>query len=250
MRIRAFLPALNEADILYWSVAHLLAQGIEVYVIDGWSTDGSWEMLDGLGVCGKERFPADAPANEQVCSSILARVEILAAESGADWCYLNDADEIRRSNRPGETLAQGIERVAMEGYSVIDHQVYAFWPTDDGYRGDPEQYLRYFGDDMICHLPQQKCWKNAGRVDLVTHGGHQVEFVGKRVAPEQFVMKHYPYRTNAQATERLRTRLARRCHEEHREGWGVHYDPIAKQTNFLRDPATLTFWRDTEHPAP
>lgn len=220
-------------------------------MIDGWSTDGSWEMLPELGVMGRERLPAGAPGGEQTCTAILARIEALALESGADWCLINDADEIRRSSRPGETLAQGIARVDAAGFNVIDHQVYAFWPTDDGYRGDPEQYLRYFDQsDMICHLPQQKCWKNAGRVDLVTHGGHQVEFAGKRVAPEQFLMKHYPYRTNAQATERLRTRLARRCHEEHRQGWGVHYDPIAAETNFLRDPAALTFWRDTEHPTP
>ncbi len=37
MRVRAFMPLFDEADIAAWSIPHLIRQGIEVYVIDGWS---------------------------------------------------------------------------------------------------------------------------------------------------------------------------------------------------------------------
>jgi hypothetical protein len=259
MIIRAFMPVLNEVDVLPWSLTHLHTQGVtSIHIIDGWSTDGSWEnvigrfaILSGFsGAITAERFPVEGDSHEQTCTAILKRIEDLAAESEFDWCMINDADEIRRSSRPGETLAEGIARLDAQGYNAIDHKAYAFFPTDDGYTGDPEAYLRYFGDDMICHIPQQKLWKNIGRVDLSTHGGHIVQFPGKRVAPEKFVMKHYPFRTNAQAGEKIRTRLERRCQEEHRAGWGVHYDAIRQTSNFIRDPASLTFWRDTEHPTP
>jgi len=247
------MPCLNEADIVAWAIRHLLAQGVAVHVLDGWSTDGSWGIVQDPRVTW-ERFPEAGDAREQVCSAILARIEDLAVASEADWIYYSDADEIRRSSRAGETLAEGIARIDAQGFNVIDHKVYAFSPTDDGYHGDPEQYLRYCTawDEMLCRIPQQKCWKNVGRVNLTDSGGHVVSFHGKKLAPEKFILKHYPYRTQAQARERIRTRLERRCQEEHRKGWGVHYDGLSAESNFLRDPTigTLTFWRDVEQPAP
>jgi len=249
------MMVLDEADILPYSIAFLHAQGAEVHVIDGWSTDGSWEALPSLGVKSRERFPADGQSKEFVYSEMLSHLEDLAENSGADWCYLNDADEFRLSPRPGETMRQGLERVASEGYNVIDHHVYAFFPTDDGYMGgDPQRYIRYFDEteDMLCksHIPQQKCWRNIGRVSLEA-GGHRAEILGKLVYPEKFVMKHYPFRTNAQAAGRIRTRLERRCKAEHKERkWGVHYDSLIGQQEFTRDPSTLQFWRDTDYPRP
>lgn len=251
MKILAFMPVLNEADILPWTIRHMQAQGVSVHVLDGWSTDGSWEMLPDLGVT-RERFPAAGPATEQACAEILRRIEDLASASAAAWCYLSDADEIRRSNRVGETLAEGIARVTWDGSTVIDHKVYAFSPVDDGYRGDPETSLRYCTDtaELLCTIPQQKLWQNIARVDLVGSGGHVVEFPGKRVAREKFILKHYPYRTTEQARERIRTRLARRCHAEHDKGWGIHYDALTPESEFLIDPAKLTYWRDPASPTP
>lgn len=251
MKILAFMPVLNEADILPWTIRHLQAQGVSVHVLDGWSTDGSWEMLPALGVT-RERFPAAGSAKEQVCAEILRRIEVLAWESDAGWCLLNDADEIRRTNCPGETLAEGIARITYDGSTVIDHKVYAFAPVDENYHGDPENSLRYCTDtaELLCTIPQQKLWQNIARVDLASSGGHVVEFREKRVARQKFILKHYPYRTTKQARARIQARLARRCHAEHARGWGVHYDDLTPASEFLADPSTLTYWRDPALPTP
>lgn len=252
MIIRAYMPVFNEADVLPFALAHLREQGVQVHALDGWSTDGSYEMLAnaGYGVT-VERFPASGPTNEQTCRAILKRIEDLAVKSDAEWCLLNDADEWRRSPRPGETLADGITRVNAEGWNVIDFRVFAFFCTDSGWQGNPESYFRFFNEeDMICKLPNRKAWRNSMRVDLASSGGHALERPGLKLCPEKWTMKHYPFRTPAQAKAKLETRLARRCHSEHKDGWGVHYDEFAPDFEFRWAPASLRTWRDLEAPLP
>lgn len=249
MKILAYTIARNEADILPWSVAHLQQQGVGVYVLDNWSDDGSYEMLPGLGLEGFERWPVE-PQEIFEWGAALTCVEELAAKSGADWCYLNDADEFRRSCWPGVTLAEGIRRVDAERYTAINHRVYVFQPVDDGYKGDPEGYLRYYTPrDPLCVPPQQKAFKNTGAVKI-RGGGHRLLFPGMRVYPEKFVLKHYPFRTQAQAAKKIRERLTRRSPAERASGWHVHYDLHRPEDNFIRDPATLKYWRDPQSPFP
>ena len=252
MKIQSFIPVFNEVDVLPYVLRHMREQGITVHCLDGWSTDGSYEMAAAAPGVTVERFPAAGPAKEQVCRQILGRVEDLAAASNADWCVLNDADEWRRSSRPGETLADGIARLDAAGYNVIDHDVFAFFCTDAGWTGNPETYFRYFNRaDMICRLPQEKLWKNLGiRVNLHDSGGHVINFPSKSMAPEKFVMKHYPFRTPDQARGKLATRLERRCHDEHRAGWGTHYDEFKPEFSFLWKRADLQEWPDLTAPLP
>lgn len=242
MTIQAFMPVLNEADVLAYTLRHLIGQGISVHVLDGWSSDGSWEIAEKEGAT-RERFPADRMSPYWECTPTLARIEQLARESKADWCLLNDADEFRYSNRPGETLAAAIARADRAGANVIDHRVFVFLPVDDGYQGEPESYFEYYTDDpkvdILCGLPQIKAWKNDGPVCLTSTGGHVAERPGRVLWDETLVLKHYPFRTQKQASERIRTRLARRCHAEHDKGWGVHYDVFTPETRFIRDRAAL-----------
>jgi hypothetical protein len=194
-----------------------------------------------------EHFPAAAPSPEWACRPTLRHIQDLAARSGADWCLLNDADEFRSSTRPGETLAEGVARLDATGCNVIDHKVFAFFCVNDGWTVavSPEQYFRHYNTtDMICRLPQEKLWKNSQRVDLVHSGGHSIRFPGKLVAQEEFIMKHYPFRTPAQARAKLATRLERRCRQEHRDGWGVHYDEFTPDFSFCWCPADLMVWNE------
>ena len=142
-------------------------------------------------------------------------------------------------------------RVDYAGYNAIDHEVYSFVCTDGNWSGDPEKYFRWYEpNDMIAGLPQVKAWKNVvGKVDLVSTGGHEARFAGRRVYPKKFVMKHFGYRSPQQARRKIETRLARRCHEEHAKGWGVHYN-AAFPAGFCWDPAKLQeFFQEVGCPA-
>ena len=247
MKVVAFMPVYNERDILPFVLTHMLSQGIHVHVIDNWSTDGTFEMLyqwQGVGVT-VERFPASGPTEQFSSRDLQARVEELAAASDADWCYLSDADEIRRSNRDGERLVDAIARVDAAGYNCIDHQVFAFFCTDDKWNGqNPEEYFTHYNiSDPICRVPQEKLWKNTGRpIKLTNTGGHRVEFGDKRVYPEPFTMKHYPHRTPAQAKARHESRLRRRPESERKAGLQTHYDQIPADSSFCWNPNELFTW--------
>jgi len=268
MKIQAFMPVFNESAILPHTLRHLHEQGCAVHVIDGWSTDGSYEIAaqreafeDRIN-CARpvtvERFPAAGPDLIQNCTAILKRIEDLAAESDADWILYTDADEWRRApeSTPGTTLAQAVELVDTYDYSAIDFRVFQFYPTIDTVswtewkRVGPETYFRYYDEsDCISRIPNRKLWKNVGRVQLAG-GGHEVTFPGMRIYPHRFTMKHYPFRTPEQARRKIETRLSRRRMEEHAKGWGVHYDQYPPGFDFCWDPAKLLYWQDTRSALP
>ncbi len=261
MKIQAYVPVFNEADILPHTLRHLHEQGCAVHVIDGWSTDGSYEYVVPRSIdnplLSVERFPADGPSPTQDCADILRRIEDLAAASDADWRLYTDADEWRRSPNPNYRLVDHVCGVDMAGYNAIDFRVFQFYAVGDMWnrqehdgKVSPEQFFRYFDEtDCISRIPNRKLWKNVGRVQL-TGGGHEVQFPGMRVYPLKFTMKHYPFRTPAQAKAKIETRLARRNHQEHAQGWGVHYDQYPPGFDFCWDPAKLLYWKDTRSPLP
>ena len=250
MKIQCYLPCLNEADILPHTLRHLHEQGCAVHVIDGWSTDGSVQILEshfldrrdtGLGV-SFERFPAGGPDKIQNCTAILERIEHLAEASDADWILYSDADEWRRApafdgQSPtfakawDDTLNDAVRVIDQRGFNAIDFRVFQFyccpgsgdcgeWPSNIS----PETWFQHYDEaDCISRIPNRKLWKNVGRVHL-GGGGHEVTFPGMRIYPQKFTMKHYPFRTPAQAKAKIETRLARRNQQEHAAGWGVHYD--------------------------
>jgi hypothetical protein len=241
----AFVCVYNEADILHWVLAHLVHQGLHVHVIDNWSTDGSDTIAHEFPLVGFERFPVEGPSQYYSWTPLLERVDALAAQSTSDWCMLNDADEIRRTNREGERLLEGFQRVQQQGYNTINFQVYHFKPTDDNYQGNPEWHFQYYSlDSGDCHAPQLKAWRNTHQyVNLSQYGGHTVKFPGMSIFPEKFILKHYPLRTSEQAARKvLRERLPRYDPCELEKRWHVQYQGYQGKTDWIERPEELSLW--------
>jgi len=241
MRILACIQTFNEADIIGYTLDHLLAQGIEPFVLDNWSTDNTVEVVHAKGVTC-QRWP-EKPDPCWSLSTHLFHVAELARRTKADWFIHQDADEIRRSPVPGETLAQGIERVARMGFTAINHQCYTFRPIDNGYAGDPEAYFRYYtGNAHEADRIQIKAWANCGPVRLAC-GGHIVDFSGRSICPQMFALKHYPVRSQEHGERKVfRERKPRWSTAERILGWHVHYDHMRIGHNFLFEPSALKVW--------
>lgn len=249
----AYLCVFNEIDILPWTVLHLHAQGCRVHVIDNWSTDGSYEILPGLGVECRERWPAQGPLGVYHWVGLLERVAELAAASDAPWCIHHDADEIRRTPWPGVSLAEGFRRVEAEGYNCVNHQLYTFPPIDNGYIGDPETYFtRYTLDCIDSRIRAVKAWRNSGHpVNLSASGGHWAEFPGMLIHPDKWTIKHYPVRSQQHGERKvLGERVPRFRPEERTRNWHVQYDAVQPGHNFLWDPAVLRDWGPAESGRP
>lgn len=253
-RVVALISAYNEEDIIVPCLQYLIKQGLEVYLIDNWSSDSTVELaseLLGKGLLAIEKFPQDRPPSHYVWKDILSRIEQLTEEIKADWFLFQDVDEIRTSPWPGLSLRDAILKVDREGFNSIDHTVVTFYPVDNYFAAgaDFEAYFEYFEfSDRPGQFVEINAWKNLGRhVSLATSGGHEIRFKGRRIYPFRFLLKHYPVRSQAHGEKKIfRERKPRWLPQERASGWHTHYDHINEGHSFLRRPGDLKLFNESE----
>ena len=242
-RVTALMAAHNEEDIVGQVVRDLAEQGIGIYLLDHGSTDdtrGEVERAAGRALVGVERLDVEGFSLQ----AILERKAQLARELDASWFINQDADEFRESPWTDVNLFEGIRWVDTVGYNAIDFEVLNFWPTHDDFRK---------GDDARAAFPlyerggtfdrlQIRAWKKVdGPFDLLSSGGHEVAFAGRRVFPLRFLLRHYPIRGQAHGERKVfQERRPRFAASERQRGWHVQYDALPPGHRFLRDPKTLT----------
>jgi hypothetical protein len=231
----------------------LIRQGLDVYVVDNWSTDATYELAKqflGRGVIGMERFPAKGPSPNFDLMTILKKEEQLSQKISADWFIHHDCDEIRSSPWPGINLREGIFKADQAGFNCIDHTVILFHPIDNNYvpGTDFEQYFNHFEfSNGTGDFTRINAWKNTGKsIALAGSGGHKVSFEGARVYPYKFLMKHYPVRSQPHGQRKVfLERKARWNPDERAKGMHVHYDHIKEGHLFLRDPGELEVFEES-----
>jgi Glycosyl transferase family 2 len=256
-RALAIMPAYNEADVIGPAIGALIAEGVDVYLLDHRSTDATVAAAQpwlGRGLIRIERFPDESGPgfdernkDEMVWKDILRRVEQVAHEHPADWCLFVNADEFRESPWPGVTLAEGLREADDLGFSAVNFELINFAPTpDDAFvdGDDVRDRLRFYEKPGLFDMVQIKAWKRQELpVDLAGLGGHDVRFPGRRVFPVPFVLRHYPIRSAAHGRRKVMVeRLGRFAAEERANGWHVQYDHLGEDADFLRDRAELTEW--------
>ena len=252
-RVVAIMATYNEADVVVPAIEKLVNEGVFVYVIDNWSTDGTYQLVSdliGKGVIGIERFPPDGPTPYYEWRELLRRKEQLARELEADWFMHVDADEVHKSPWQGVRLKDAIWRVDQSGFNAIDFTVLEFYPIDETFLPGSDferHFLRWDFGKRSSHFLQIKAWKNCGvPVVLSESGGHEVVFEGRRVYPYKFLLKHYPVRGQAHGEKKIfRERKARYSPAERALGWHTHYDGIKEGYCFLKNPAELRLWDET-----
>jgi glycosyltransferase involved in cell wall biosynthesis len=227
--VLAIMSSFNEEDVIEATIKHLVANQIDVYLIDNGSTDGTVEAASewlGRGLKAIERFQGREDGRFD-WEAILRRKEEIASEYPADWYIHHDADEIRHGPWPRLNLKQAIQSVDAVGFNCIDFEVFQFRPIDEGFeRGmDLVTYFSYYEDAEDFDQLQLKCWKATPEFDLVSVGGHDVHFSGRRVFPVKFLLRHYPIRSAQHGRRKVfHERLPRFREEERSQGWHVQYE--------------------------
>src|SRR6266702_2371866 len=243
----AIIAAYNEIDIVAHSIAHLLQQQVGVYFIDNWSTDGTFELVRkqfGDRLVGVERFPANATSSTFDLYALLKRKEQLAQSINAAWIIHQDADEFRYSPFAGRSLRDGLFVVDQSGYNAVNHTVLEFPPTGNLKRlhDNPEAMLTQFRfGRQASDLVQVKAWKKTHRlVSLADNAGHHVKFEGKRIYPFNFLLKHYPIRSQEQGQRKVfLERIPRYSQEGKQRGWHVQYSKLCSDHSFAEDRSDL-----------
>lgn len=250
-RVVAIMTAYNEHDVIGAAVDRLITDGVEVHVVDNWSTDQTYDIAHerlGRGVVEVERFPEE-PTGLYEWETLLERVADIAAQTSADWHIHHDADEFRSSPWPKIGLRDALHHVQELGFNCVDHTIVDHRPVVDSF--DP-------GDDPLTALPwfefgrrpghfvQVKAWNAPRReVELASTGGHRAVFPGARPFPFNFVTHHFPIRSPSHGRRKIfQDRQPRWDPSERERGWHTQYDEVDEETDFLWEPAELHFYRE------
>jgi glycosyl transferase family 2 len=195
VRVVALLATYDEERFVGACIEHLAGQGLDVYLIDNGSTDATLEIAEHyIGRCllGIEVLPRSGVYSWR---PILARKAELAASLHADWFMHVDSDEIRLPPRSSTTLAEALADVDVAGYNAVNFQEFTFVPTQEAPDHDHPRFretMRHYYPFLPRFPHRLNAWKQQdGPVDLVTSGGHCVDFPGLRMFPESFPMRHY-----------------------------------------------------------
>lgn len=246
-RVIAIMSSYNEEDIIVPAIEQLRRDGVDVYLIDNWSTDGTYEKaqsLLGKGLIGLERFPAEGSSPIYVWRDLLKRKEELSRELKANWFIHHDVDEYRESPWQGVRLRDAIYRVDQQGYNAIDFSVLNFVPVDDNYQPGTSffDYFKHceFPTEGSCFI-QIKAWKATdAKVTIHETGGHIAEFAGRKIYPYKFLLRHYPIRSQSHGVRKIfQDRKVRYSPKEKTQGWHTHYDSCDPGANFLKHPKAL-----------
>jgi hypothetical protein len=250
-RVVAFVRVYNEADIVEPSLRYLDQQGIGAYVIDNWSSDGTYEMAQSMidqGTVALERFPPSGPSKLYELKRLLERIEQLSQTLDADWFILHDVDECREAPWPDVTLRDAMYHVDRCGFSSINHTTLNFYPVDAGFPPGTDfsaYFTHYEFGHRLGHLLRINAWKNTDqKVALLPSGGHHVQFKGERLYPYRFLMRHYPLRLPEQAIRKIDDRQNRVPRLARLLGWHHTYDAYDPEDTHLFD--NLCNWANTE----
>jgi glycosyltransferase involved in cell wall biosynthesis len=245
-RVVAIIAAYNEEDIIESSVRKLVNQGILVYAIDNWSTDSTYKILQemfekGL-ILGYERYPTNGPLDFLDWKGLLARKEELSLELEADWFIHHDVDEVRVSPWRSKSLKEAIYMVDQMGFNAIDHTQITFVPIDNGFKADLdfESYFNHYRQRMG-QRSKLNSWKKTNlRPNLTESGGHEVIFDGRKVFPYNFLIKHYPIRSQEHGERKIfGERQPRSMQEKRKMKWHVHYYRYGEGHSFVSNEQDL-----------
>lgn len=249
--VLAIIHTYNEADIIERVVKHLLFQGIDVYLCDNWSKDGTYEVIQ--KICQEnpfrvfsERFPKDINEvdNQFHWYKQLKRTEELTRELNYDWYIHYDADEIRISPWKNVTLRKAISYIDYLGYNGIENTVIDFRMTDqsDNTFPDGEYFDFRHIPSWINHL---KTWKKNNEIDIKSTGGHRAIYKDQKIFPLHILNKHYSMRNFQQAKRKIFfDRKPRFSYEKNVLGWHGHYENYKELDDLFFEKSNLYKWNN------
>ena len=208
----AALLVKDEADIIEFTVRHLLDQVDHVIVADNLSTDGTYELLKRIGSEPRAgRASLDIWIDEEVGyyqSRKMTDLGRRAYELGYDWYLPCDADEYWYSpfGRISDVLAGVSEREPQLLFlraRVLNHLVTPLDPADE-----PNPFRR-LGYRLVEENPLPKVACRTSPALTVGMGNHEawnhgiVSSARATVADGELVVRHFPWRSEEQFLRKI-----------------------------------------------
>jgi glycosyltransferase involved in cell wall biosynthesis len=199
----------NEEIHLRRCLTHLIDEGIEVYLIDNGSTDGSRgiaEEFRGRGLIGIEDLPWHGAFS--LADQLRAKQKVIERLKH-DWVIHNDVDEWLCSPLQGQSLLQGIQAADTEGYNYINFHEIVFVPLQQENFYTPDYFRRmstyYFFQPNYPRLNRAR--KRSANLDDFRSGGHRLAGADLRKFPLDFYLRHYMILSERHAREKYLGRV-------------------------------------------
>jgi len=233
--VTAILAIRNEEAYLGNCLRHLIANGLNVAIIDNGSTDGSSRIYRATEFGRHIVGVWDAPFGGAFALEQQLRLkQEISRRIGGDWILHIDADEMPHSYREGEALADGLRRLGRDGWNAVNFNEFVFLPIDYDYtpdcKGFPPLLYYYLFEPSSPRL--MRAWRPQFGFSMLNAGGHVLDGEGVRLAPESFALRHYMMRDQEHALGKyvLRTFDA----TELQRGW--HANRVGYDRDFFRFP--------------
>ena len=221
-KVVALLGIRNEALYLEKCLEHLYQQGISTCIIDNNLTDNSLDIAKSFtnrGVIQIESLQFDGCFD---LFKMLKYKEKLASEIKANWFIHHDADEIREASAKFANLYQAILEVDKSGYNAINFDEFVFISLNDNERNEGKDFvktMKYYYFFEPYPLRRINAWKkNSSPINLADSGGHSVNFLERKIFPENFILRHYI----GLSLSYIESKYSQRVHNEENEvkrGW-------------------------------
>lgn len=233
MRILNILTAYNEIKFMPLKKQWCDRNGVELYVIDNMSKDGTWQW------CKKNNIPSRrVDTNEAFDLRILhASIMHTVHEQRPDWVIFNGADLFPIVP---DTLRTVIETSHNNGYNQIVLPWIMFYNTGEKSETfDPFNTYFYFGHErgvaMISkYSPRMKIEADEVKIPHPK----QVRYPG--------VIANYGHTKSKAEREETYERRKRAWKLGMNKGWGIHYKP-AHQRGWVWDKKKLNDIRESEY---
>lgn len=171
-KVLAVMHVYNDVDILEMNIQYLLSQEIDIYLVDHWSEDGSYEIANKY----REQYPSHIfsehfPNNRKSdCYDLyhqLERTEQITRETDYQWYIHYDADEMMVSPWENRNLREAIYYVDELGFNAIENTALS---TD------------------FC---RRKTWKKGKSIDLKDTGGNIARIEEPKIFPLTILSRHF-----------------------------------------------------------
>lgn len=213
----AVMTVRNEAIHMPYAVEHLIAEGIEVVVLDDGSSDGSLDLIDhrlGKGLIETRRRPG---SDEMSLGDLLAWGASVIQDLTHDWVLRVDADEWLMSAAGLGRLVALLDEADRSGATAVNFEEFVFLPLATPPKGDPRRSMLeyYFFEPVKNRL--MRAWRRDAGLSNLRHAGHRLEGDSLIVYPKHGILRHYPMVTLAHG----RHKYGRRSfpHHETNRGW-------------------------------
>lgn len=234
MTVAAVMKVRDEQDVIGWTLAHLIAEGVDhILVADNNSEDDTRRIVDTFAESGRVTvvdFPEPGHYEDEQITGLCRSAHDLF---DADWLLPLDADEIFYSPHGG-TLGEFFARCDADVITATgwDHLV-----TDDDDLSVPNPYLR---SPWRRQTPQKMGkvafrWHPNARVD---HGKHFVfDHPGQPARALRY--RHLQFRSFEQMVRKVRNGKQAMDATDLHPTYGAHW----RELGSLSDEALLKRWR-------